>query len=274
MAVTPTEGTPQDAVYYFTPETPSRINAAPDFFSFAKIPFLVRYNHDMQFSGRLIERCFFLDFATGRTSRFDDGRQVLGLGVGILLRDWNGRVDLERHRGFRKARSILHDWREQDKMNPIPHPSGPTELKAMKAELVPNNGDPPIPITRDVTVIGRRDGCDIVIDHTAAVETTLRLGAYRRSLDYSRSGDDQRHEGQRPARAMGGTLPRDKLSLAGYKMRRLSRRRRRAVSLGTKGRRSTQRKRQFRRSVPDADTRVLGARDWSVGRRTGRGRLL
>ena len=35
----------------------------------------------------------------------------------------------------------------------------------MKAELVPENGDPPIPITRDVTVLGRRDYCDVVIDH-------------------------------------------------------------------------------------------------------------
>jgi FHA domain len=35
----------------------------------------------------------------------------------------------------------------------------------MKAELVPENGDPPIPITRDVVVLGRRGYCDIVIDH-------------------------------------------------------------------------------------------------------------
>ena len=34
----------------------------------------------------------------------------------------------------------------------------------MKAELVPENGDPPIPIVRDVTVIGRHESCDIVID--------------------------------------------------------------------------------------------------------------
>ena len=36
--------------------------------------------------------------------------------------------------------------------------------KPMKAELVPENGNPPIPITRDVTVIGRREFCDVVID--------------------------------------------------------------------------------------------------------------
>src|ERR1700761_6559735 len=35
----------------------------------------------------------------------------------------------------------------------------------MKAELVPDNGDPPIPIDRDVTVVGRREFCDVVIRH-------------------------------------------------------------------------------------------------------------
>lgn len=37
----------------------------------------------------------------------------------------------------------------------------------MKAELVPENGDPPIPITKDLTVIGRRDFCDVKIDHNS-----------------------------------------------------------------------------------------------------------
>jgi predicted component of type VI protein secretion system len=37
----------------------------------------------------------------------------------------------------------------------------------MKAELVPENGDPPIPITGDLVVVGRRDYCDIVIDHSS-----------------------------------------------------------------------------------------------------------
>lgn len=34
----------------------------------------------------------------------------------------------------------------------------------MKAELIPDDGGPPIPITRDVTVVGRREYCDIQID--------------------------------------------------------------------------------------------------------------
>ncbi len=35
----------------------------------------------------------------------------------------------------------------------------------MKSELIPLNGDPPIPITRDVTLIGRREYCDVVVSH-------------------------------------------------------------------------------------------------------------
>jgi len=37
----------------------------------------------------------------------------------------------------------------------------------MKAELVPENGDAPIPITRDMTIVGRRSYCDVVIDHVS-----------------------------------------------------------------------------------------------------------
>ena len=37
----------------------------------------------------------------------------------------------------------------------------------MKAELVPDNGDPPIPIVRDLTVVGRREFADVVIDHAS-----------------------------------------------------------------------------------------------------------
>ena len=37
----------------------------------------------------------------------------------------------------------------------------------MKAELVPTDGSPPIPITKDVTVLGRREFCDVHIDHAS-----------------------------------------------------------------------------------------------------------
>jgi hypothetical protein len=42
-----------------------------------------------------------------------------------------------------------------------PKGSDPT----MKAELVPLDGGPPIQIVRDLTVVGRREYCDVQIDH-------------------------------------------------------------------------------------------------------------
>jgi pSer/pThr/pTyr-binding forkhead associated (FHA) protein len=35
----------------------------------------------------------------------------------------------------------------------------------MKAELIPIDGGSPIPITKDLTVLGRREYCDVQIDH-------------------------------------------------------------------------------------------------------------
>src|SRR5829696_6247236 len=35
----------------------------------------------------------------------------------------------------------------------------------MKAELVPTNGDAPIPIIKDVTIVGRGHYCDVRVDH-------------------------------------------------------------------------------------------------------------
>ncbi|WP_422929917.1 FHA domain-containing protein [Singulisphaera sp. PoT] len=37
----------------------------------------------------------------------------------------------------------------------------------MKAELVPENGDAPIPIDKDMTIVGRRGYCDVVVDHAS-----------------------------------------------------------------------------------------------------------
>ena len=37
----------------------------------------------------------------------------------------------------------------------------------MKAELVPENGDPAIPILRDVTVVGRHESCDVIINDSS-----------------------------------------------------------------------------------------------------------
>lgn len=89
----------------------------------------------------------------------------------------------------------------------------------MKAELVPDNGDPPIPITKDVTVVGRREYCDIVINdpslskrHCVLVKTDGLLVI--RDLVTT---NGTKVKGQRIRWA--ALLPDDRITLGSYKLR-------------------------------------------------------
>jgi predicted component of type VI protein secretion system len=90
---------------------------------------------------------------------------------------------------------------------------------AMKAELVPANGDPPIPIIRDLTVVGRREFCDVQIDfhglskrHCVMVKTDGLLVI--RDLGTT---NGTKVNGQRIRWA--ALLPNDRVTMGGYKMR-------------------------------------------------------
>jgi predicted component of type VI protein secretion system len=89
----------------------------------------------------------------------------------------------------------------------------------MKAELVPENGDPPIPITRDLTVVGRREYCDVVIAdpslskrHCVLVKTDGLLVI--RDLATT---NGTKVKGQKIRWA--ALLPDDRLALGSYKVR-------------------------------------------------------
>jgi pSer/pThr/pTyr-binding forkhead associated (FHA) protein len=89
----------------------------------------------------------------------------------------------------------------------------------MKAELVPENGDPPIPITRDVTVVGRREFCDIQVDdrslskrHAVIVKTDGLLVI--RDLATT---NGTKVKGQRVRWA--ALLPDDRIAFGSYKVR-------------------------------------------------------
>jgi predicted component of type VI protein secretion system len=89
----------------------------------------------------------------------------------------------------------------------------------MKAELVPENGDPPIPILRDLTVVGRHPECDVVINevslskrHCVLVKTDGLLVI--RDLATT---NGTKVKGQKIRWA--ALLPDDKISLGGYKLR-------------------------------------------------------
>ena len=89
----------------------------------------------------------------------------------------------------------------------------------MKAELVPENGDPPIPITKDLTVVGRKEYCDVHIDdaslskrHCVLVKTDGLLVV--RDLATT---NGTKVKGQRIRWA--ALLPDDRLTFGSYKVR-------------------------------------------------------
>ncbi len=89
----------------------------------------------------------------------------------------------------------------------------------MKAELVPENGDPPIPITRDLVVVGRRAYCDIVIEHSSlskrhcVLVKTDGLLVIRDLI----STNGTKVKGQKVRWA--ALLPDDRIALGSYKLR-------------------------------------------------------
>jgi pSer/pThr/pTyr-binding forkhead associated (FHA) protein len=89
----------------------------------------------------------------------------------------------------------------------------------MKSELVPLNGDPPIPITRDVTLLGRREYCDVVIPHTSLSKRhaiLVRTDGLLIVRDLV-STNGTKVNGQRVMWA--ALLPNDRLTLGRYKFK-------------------------------------------------------
>jgi pSer/pThr/pTyr-binding forkhead associated (FHA) protein len=89
----------------------------------------------------------------------------------------------------------------------------------MKSELVPVNGDPPIPIVKDMTVIGRREYCDARIDHHGVSKrhcVLVRTDGLLVVRDLA-STNGTKVNGARVRWA--ALLPNDKVSLGGYKCR-------------------------------------------------------
>jgi predicted component of type VI protein secretion system len=89
----------------------------------------------------------------------------------------------------------------------------------MKAELVPEDGRAPIPIVRDLTVVGRREYCDVVIDHHSLSKRHCILVKTDGLLvirDLATT-NGTKVKGQKVRWA--ALLPDDRISLGGYKLR-------------------------------------------------------
>jgi predicted component of type VI protein secretion system len=89
----------------------------------------------------------------------------------------------------------------------------------MKAELVPENGDPPVTISRDLTLVGRHEDCDIVVAHPSLSKRHCLLVKTDGLLvirDLATT-NGTKVKGQRVRWA--ALLPEDRVSFGAYKVR-------------------------------------------------------
>jgi pSer/pThr/pTyr-binding forkhead associated (FHA) protein len=89
----------------------------------------------------------------------------------------------------------------------------------MRAQLIPLDGTAPIEILKDLTLVGRRDPCDVQLDHKTISKIhciIVRTDGLLFLRDLG-STNGTRVNGQRVRRA--ALLPNDQLAIAGHKFR-------------------------------------------------------
>ncbi|MEO6811576.1 MAG: FHA domain-containing protein [Isosphaeraceae bacterium] len=85
--------------------------------------------------------------------------------------------------------------------------------------MIPLNGDPPIPIRRDLTIVGRREFCDVRVDHPSLSKRhclVVRTDGLLMVRDLA-STNGTKVNGQKVFWA--ALLPNDRLTLGKYKFR-------------------------------------------------------
>jgi predicted component of type VI protein secretion system len=89
----------------------------------------------------------------------------------------------------------------------------------MRAQLIPLDGTPPIEIAKDLTLVGRKEECDLCLNHKSVSKmhcVIVKTDGLLLLRDLG-STNGTRVNGQRVRRA--ALLPNDQLSIAGYKYR-------------------------------------------------------
>ena len=87
----------------------------------------------------------------------------------------------------------------------------------MKARLLPLNGGAAVELTKDLTLVGREDSCDLTLDHKSVSKlhcVLVRTEGLVLVRDLG-STNGTRVNGQRVRRA--ALLPKDRLSIANFK---------------------------------------------------------
>src|SRR5258705_11665545 len=89
----------------------------------------------------------------------------------------------------------------------------------MRAQLIPLDGGPPIDIGKDLTLVGRKEECDLRLDHKSVSKMhciIVKTDGLLLLRDLG-STNGTRVNGQRVRRA--ALLPNDQVSIANYKFR-------------------------------------------------------
>jgi pSer/pThr/pTyr-binding forkhead associated (FHA) protein len=89
----------------------------------------------------------------------------------------------------------------------------------MRAQLVPLDGGSPIDVTKDLTLVGRKEDCDLRLDHKSVSKmhcVIVKTDGMLLLRDLG-STNGTRVNGQRVRRAV--LLPNDQLSIANYKFK-------------------------------------------------------
>src|ERR1700733_12445777 len=89
----------------------------------------------------------------------------------------------------------------------------------MRAQLVPLDGSPPIDIVKDLIVVGRKEECDLRLDHKSVSKmhcVIVKTDGLLLLRDLG-STNGTRVNGQRVRRA--ALLPNDQLNIANYRFK-------------------------------------------------------